>query len=234
MLGREAGAGLDAALDALHRLLLVDQTPNAVLGQVATLAMTAVPGCDLSTVSTVDGSKIVRTAGTAELADRFDSYQYERREGPCLHAAETRVLCRSDLTTESRWPYFVERSTADGLRGVCSVPLLVGDKPTGVMNLYALQRAFDDEDERVATTFGESAAVTLANASAYEQLLDLVDNLRVALESRDVIGQAKGIVMAHEKCTSEQAFAILRRVSQESHVKLRDVARQVVDTGTWT
>ncbi len=81
--------------------------------------------------------------------------------------------------------------------------------------------------------FASQAAVAVANADAYHQARELSGHLEEALKSRDVIGQAKGIIMERERVTADQAFDMLRKVSQARNVKLREVADLVVLTGTW-
>jgi AmiR/NasT family two-component response regulator len=95
---------------------------------------------------------------------------------------------------------------------------------TGVLNLYSLTESFGGDDFAVAEPFAAQAAVALRNAHTYQLTRDLVDELNEALASRDVIGQAKGILMAQARCGPDKAFDILRQESQRRNVKLRDVA----------
>lgn len=107
------------------------------------------------------------------------------------------------------------------------------EKVVGALNLYSRSDPFGEADERAAYELATHAAVTLANAQAYAQTQALVGHLNEALKSRDLIGQAKGIIMERERCSPERAFEILRSVSQRANLKLRDVAQEVVDTGAW-
>jgi AmiR/NasT family two-component response regulator len=106
--------------------------------------------------------------------------------------------------------------------------LVTRNQVTGALNLYSLTQSFDSDDLAVAEAFATQAAVALRNAETYQRTRDLVDRLNEALASRDVIGQAKGILMAQARCDPDEAFDILRAESQRRNVKLRDVAAGLV------
>jgi AmiR/NasT family two-component response regulator len=112
------------------------------------------------------------------------------------------------------------------------MPLTVNGKTVGALNLYSAAIApFTDESVELALTFAQQAAVAMANAEVYWRTYELTQNLEAALENRDKIGQAKGILIAGRKVTDDEAFDMLRRASQNRNVKLRDVADHVVRTG---
>jgi hypothetical protein len=115
---------------------------------------------------------------------------------------------------------------------VLCVPLVVKDEAVGVLNLYSKTAGgFSDDDREMAALFSEQAAVACANAAVYWQRVSLTEQLREALESRDVIGQAKGILMVRRGCNADAAFELLRLRSQRRNVKLREVAAEVVYVG---
>ena len=104
--------------------------------------------------------------------------------------------------------------------------------PLGALNLYSKSSTgYDEAAEETALLFSQQAAVACANAEVYWRTYTLTEHLREALESRDVIGQAKGILMARRSCTGEAAFEMLRQASQHRNIKLRDIADQVVYLG---
>jgi AmiR/NasT family two-component response regulator len=108
---------------------------------------------------------------------------------------------------------------------------VIGNHGTGgVLNLYSQNRPFEEVDEEVGRRFMPPASVAVANARAYAKAHAVIDQLQEALQSRDVIGQAKGIIQAREHCDSDQAFERLRDLSQHRNIKLRDLAKAVVDT----
>lgn len=109
---------------------------------------------------------------------------------------------------------------------------MAGERPLGALNLYSKTvESYDENDEETAALFSEQAAVACANAEVYWRTYSLTEHLREALESRDVIGQAKGILMARRNCTPDAAFETLRKVSQHRNIKLREIAEQVVYLG---
>lgn len=225
---------LEEALSSLHRLLFSDGPLDDAMRRIASLAAVAIPACDLCSVSVVDGGRVVISASNDSQAERFDQYQYDTGDGPCLTASRTGDVQRiPTLTREERWSDFVTLAAAEGLQSVMSVPLRVDTTVMGALNLYSLRGVFKPTDDWLSESFARSAAISLANAEAYQRAQDLASNLKVALESRDIIGQAKGIVMERLRCTNDEAFDILREASQRRNEKLRDLAQDVVDTGTW-
>jgi GAF domain-containing protein len=131
-----------------------------------------------------------------------------------------------------RWPEFSIVAAQAGVQSVLAVPLVANSQPIGALNLYSKSAGgYDDAAEETALLFSEQAAVACANAEVYWRTYTLTENLREALESRDVIGQAKGILMARRNCTPDAAFELLRKASQHRNTKLRDVAEQVVYLG---
>ncbi len=120
---------------------------------------------------------------------------------------------------------FGRRAAELGVGSMLCYQLFIEGDQLGAMNLYArTRRAFDDDSEDVGRMLAAHAAVAVAGAEHEE-------NLRTAVNSRDVIGQAKGILMERHKLTADQAFGVLARVSQEMNRKLVDVARELTDTG---
>ena len=139
------------------------------------------------------------------------------------------VASVEDTTQEGRWAEFGARAVAAGVGSSLSVPLTVGGRPVGALNLYAPDaRAF--EETRLGWARGIAAAVSgvLALAASRAEQARQVEDLRAALDTRAVIDQALGILMAQQRCTSDEAFDILRRASQRRNAKLRDVAAGIV------
>ena len=107
-----------------------------------------------------------------------------------------------------------------------SLQLFVEGDNLGALNLYARQpHAFGEESEDVGLLLAAHAAVAVAGARAEE-------HLRRAVDSRDLIGQAKGILMERYKITADQAFQVLARVSQQTNRRLADVADELTQTGS--
>jgi GAF domain-containing protein len=222
------------ALDHLHRILFSEGPLDDAMRRIAALAAIAIPACDLCSVSIVDGGRIVTTASSDPMADRFDQFQYDSGDGPCMTASRRGEVQRiTAVAHEDRWPEFALLAAAEGLQSVMSIPLPIDHVVVGALNLYSLSGSFEPDDDWMSETFARQAAITLANAEAYQRAQNLASNLSNALESRDIIGQAKGIIMERQRCTPDEAFGILREASQHRNMKLRDLARDVVETGTW-
>ena len=222
---------LTASLRALSQFLLGDQTPREGLLRVAQLAESALLGADATGVTLLDDGRPKTFAYTAEEAPEVDHLQYAEGEGPCLEAYKQKKVIRVDSNrTEERWPAFTARAAEKGMLSSLSVPLVVDNRGIGALNFYArAEHAFSAEDEEVGMAFAEHAAVIMANAQAYWGARDHIRNLDEAMRSRAVIEQAKGILMARSNLDPDEAFDILRRVSQRENRKLRDVATELVE-----
>jgi GAF domain-containing protein len=165
-------------------------------------------------------------ATTGPIPQQLDELQQQTGTGPCLAAAQSQDVIRiEDVTTDGRWPPFATNATEAGIRSMLCLPLHVDTTTFGTLSLYAESpRAFKDVTESVARVLAVLAAITLSESRGRS-------NLQRALESRDLIGQAKGIIMHARRVTADEAFALLVRRSQETNTKLVDVAEAVVTTG---
>jgi GAF domain-containing protein len=218
------------AFTQLGRIKLSETDLNGVFQQVAELAKRTIPGVTEASVTLVQGDRAHTPAFTGKLALALDESQYELGHGPCLVAASsTTTQAVPDMTSEGRWPDWTSRALEAGAHSSLSIGLPVQDAVTGAVNLYATQReAFDDDAISVAQTFAGYAAVAMANAYHYNAKTTLAQHMEAALTSRAVIEQAKGIIMGDRRCTADEAFAILTKVSQDSNRKVRDVAAALV------
>jgi len=201
---------------------------EATLQLITSTTVASVPGADHCTISYVTGRRRVEPrASTGEVAAAVDEAQDRLQEGPCLDAVWKQKTVRiDDMREERRWPAFAAEAAGLGALSSLSVQLFVEADDLGALNIYAEQpHAFGEESEDVALVLAAHAAVAIAGAR-HESHLNL------AVSSRDVIGQAKGILMERYKLTSDQAFALLARTSQASNRKLGDIAMELTETGT--
>jgi GAF domain-containing protein len=219
-----------AAFAQLGRINLAQQDLHGVLSEVADLARRTVPGADEVSVTLVRGRAAETAAYTGHLALILDEWQYQRGVGPCLEAAAGHTTVSvPELASDSRWPTWAEHAVAAGARSSLSVGLPIEDQVDAALNLYGtLDAAFDEESVQLAESFAGYAAVALANANLYAVTARLAQQLQTAMVSRAVIEQAKGIVMGRRRCTAEEAFAVLTKISQDTNRKLRDVAATLV------
>jgi GAF domain-containing protein len=218
------------AFAELGRIRLGDVTIDTLLDRIAQLAKRAIPGASEVSVTLLHGNNPQTAAFTGELAFSLDEMQYERGHGPCLDAADsTATLLVPDTGSEDRWPGWAGIAAQAGAHSSLSVGLPVHEQVTGALNVYATApNAFDDDAITIAQTFAGFAAVGLANAHLYETQATLAGHMQRAMESRAVIEQAKGVIMGERRCTPDQAFAILTKMSQDTNRKLRDVATALV------
>lgn len=163
-------------------------------------------------------------------AARVDEVQYELGDGPCLHAMRDGHLVRIDDTTgQDRWPRFEKLAASHGIRSCLALPLVADGRSVGALNLYARSAAaFGSAEVLRAQNFAHNASGAVAVALRLASYADLTTQLRSSLASRTVIDQALGVIMAQERCTQARAFAILRAASQNTNVKLRDIAGAIV------
>ncbi|HYN97490.1 MAG TPA: GAF and ANTAR domain-containing protein [Pilimelia sp.] len=219
------------AFAELGRIKLSETDLAGVLDRVAQLAKRALPGAHEVSVTLV-GRKGAHTAAfTGGLALELDEWQYQQGYGPCLDASATAATVSvTDMAAEGRWPAWAKRAMAAGAASSLSIGLPVQEAVTGALNVYgAKPGTFDDDAVILAQTFAGYAAVALANAHLYDTTATLAQHMQAAMASRAVIEQAKGVIMGERRCTAEEAFAILAKVSQDSNRKVREVAAALVD-----
>jgi GAF domain-containing protein len=204
---------------------------NELLTELAMLAagQQGGGGASCGIVLLVDGLHSA-IAWSDELAARVEMIQQATPDGPCLSAMRTgQVASVEDTTQPGQWAEFGARAAAAGVGSSLSVPLTVGDRHVGALNLYAPGTgAFGETRLRWARGIAGAVSGVLALAASRAEQARQVEDLRAALDARAVIDQAIGIVMAQQRCTSDKAFDILRRASQRRNVKLRDVAAGIV------
>lgn len=224
---RPAAGRHDAILDALDaatREVRSNEGSQAALDRVVTGAVAGLPGVERATVSLrrQDGA-IVISAASDETAATLMAAQTDLGEGPCLEAVRLReVVGVPDLATaDDRWPRFARLADELGAHALLSLPLTCGSRH-GCLTFYAAEpAAFDDSTLLVGELFARHAAVALGGA-------ERIDALNRAVDSRDEIGQAKGILMVRHRLDADGAFQLLVRSSQDTNLKLVEVARWVV------
>jgi GAF domain-containing protein len=230
---REAMRRADA-LAALGRIDFARHDLRGVLGEIAGLARACLAGGGEASVTLIRNRAAYTAAFTGEPALALDETQYETGYGPCLDAAVSgQTLVSRDLAAEGRWPAFARTANEVGILSSLSLPLPPMGAVSGALNVYATKPdAFDDDAVQDGRAFADHAAVAIGNANLYTDAAAQARQMREAMEYRAVIEQAKGILMADRRCTADEAFEILRRVSNETNRKLRDVADMLVTEAT--
>jgi GAF domain-containing protein len=206
------------------------QSPDDIMSAVAALATSAFRGCDAASITVVEDGHFHTATATDDDALAIDEQQYASDDGPCLQAIRTQKTIRVDSFVEDRrWQDVAAAALGRGKHSSLSLPLVTEGRAFGAMNLYAsAERAFTESEEEAGKVFAAPAAVAIAGATSLTQATELAHHLALALEHRDVIGQAKGILMATTGVSSDAAFSMLRAASQRGNQKLYAVAEEIV------
>nr|WP_245778282.1 GAF and ANTAR domain-containing protein [Lentzea xinjiangensis] len=219
----------------LTRALLNAPTVADVLDQVVTAAHRVIPGADLVSITLRTADDCFHTpVVTNVVAAELDRIQYETGEGPCVEASRNpgpAEIRSDDLATETAWPRFGPEAARLGFHSVLSVALAPNARPprySGALNVYSRRPgALAPDAHEPALLLATHASLALAGTTAVTRADLTVAQLHRALESRDVIGQAKGVLMARRGIGADEAFDELRRASQDLNIKLTALARLV-------
>jgi transcriptional regulator with GAF, ATPase, and Fis domain len=222
------------AYAALSKIVFADQPLATVLERVANLAKQVLPESPEVSVTLIAGNRPRTAAFTGSLAVQLDERQYHDGFGPCLDAAVTGQTIKLTMDDpDSLYPDFCTTAQRQGVSHTISVGLPVATRSVGALNIYnSTGQPFSDDSDRIARTFASFAGIVLANVGLYHDAADLAAQLQAAMETRSVIEQAKGIIMADKHCSGDEAFKVLTRLSQNQNLKLRIVAQALVDSVT--
>jgi GAF domain-containing protein len=205
-----------------------DGDNDAALVRAVELAVKHVPGCSWASITHLRHGNARTLASSDPVAALADQLQYDLGEGPCLQAAQDgQDYLLVDVAEDTRWPDYANAvQQRSPVRSVLSFQLPAEEH--AALNLFAeTAGAFTDE----SVTFGAVFAAHVSTLVALFEAEESATHLQVAVASNRQIGTAIGVLMAHHKITAESAFNLLRTASQNLHVKLRDIARDVVETG---
>jgi transcriptional regulator with GAF, ATPase, and Fis domain len=202
-------------------------TPKEMYAAICVAATLTVPGCDHASLMICRDGVYSTAAVSDSIAHQIDKLELALGSGPCLDAiGECTAQIQTDLTTDRRWPSLANRVLADTpVRGVLSVRLLVDGERAGALNLFSDKpNVFDERSVECAVVLGAFATVA---TNAVAQGEDAA-SLRRGLASSRAIGKAIGMLMVLNDLSDDDAFSLLRRISQETNVKLADVAAGIV------
>lgn len=221
---------LTAAMAELASLLVDEVDLSGMLDRVVRLAARSIPDCDSAGVTLLVDGRPTTAAATDQRTLAVDNAQYDVGVGPCLEAYRDRAVQRVDVDAAGKaYPGFAAAARRIGVHSFLAAPLLVRDTGIGALNLYAADtHGFAALDEAVVMLFAGQAAVAVANSQLYQGARILSGQLQQAMDSRAVIEQAKGVLMATFAIDADQAFDQLRRASQVENRKLRVIAADVV------
>jgi transcriptional regulator with GAF, ATPase, and Fis domain len=217
---------LGATMAELARTYSGTRTLEQTLSAVTASALDLIPGIDCADILMIDRKKYTSHAPTSALPTKLDAVQEIVRQGPCVDAADGHtVICSDDLEFESRWPRFTKAALEAGVRGVLSFQLYTRKESAGALNLFAFEpHTFDENAVATGEILAAHAAIAIVAGRKEHQF-------HSALASRDLIGQAKGMLMERFGVTADRAFELLTTLSQQSNTPLADLAADIVDRG---
>ncbi|SFR24762.1 GAF domain-containing protein [Lentzea waywayandensis] len=228
------------ALAVLRDAFTGEEDLDEALQRLAETAARAIVDADAVTVSVLKLDQTRTAAATDALLVEVDEKQYSSDRGPCLEAARTLSAVRA-VVGEHRgeWPEFESAAEEHGIRAYLSVPVVLPASErseaqhVGSLNIYSrTAAAFDPFDESLMRLFTTAASTTITSAQRWQRSRKHIQHLEQALESRAVIEQAKGALMAAHECTADEAFTMLVERSQRDNVKLRNIALALLRTVT--
>jgi GAF domain-containing protein len=223
-----------AAYAALSRISLTGRALDQTLAEVAVLAKRALPENPEASVTLLTEDHPRTAAFSGEPALQLDERQYGDGFGPCLDAAVSGGVIPVTMDgPDSPYPDFRRLAQQQGVTHSLSVGLPAAGRTIGALNLYTTTvHGFSDESVRIAGTFAGFAGIILATLARDDETAATAHQLQQALESRAVISQAQGILIAQHHCNRDHAFALLLRLAQQQGLKLRQAAQALVDQTT--
>lgn len=228
------------ALELLRDAFTGEESLDIALQRLAETAAKAIPDTDAVTVSVVTLDQPRTAAATNTLLIEVDEKQYNANRGPSFDSARTLSPVRAVIGEHlDVWPEFESSAAKHGIRAYLSVPVvlpsrdLAQEEHVGALNMYSYTAAaFDPFDEGLMRLFTTAASATITSAHRWQRSRERINHLEQALASRAVIDQAKGVLMAVHSCTADEAFKMLVEQSQHENVKLRDIAKNLLDSVT--
>lgn len=214
---------LAASLSGIARTLLAAQDVGDTLRRIVAETIRLIEPAEHAGIDVVTGHSIDAMAPSSAIAQRVDEIQVEAGQGPCLDALRQHQVFRTgNLPAETRWPRFAGRAYDEtGVRSILGIRMWVEGDTLGALNIYSTAAdAFDDYSQDVASVLAVHAAVAWTSARQQEQMEE-------ALSTRDLIGQAKGMLMLTHGIDADEAFDLLRTASQRDNTKLRDLAQRI-------
>ena len=220
------------AFTEVARALFLAGSVADILARAVDLSVVTIEACEFAGAFLLEGDEITTRACTDPIVAEVDALQLRTDEGPCLDAIAHKLTFYADeLGTDPRWPSFGPEAAAMGMRSLLALPMAT-DGTLGALNLYArYPQAFGVVDRARGLLLASMVGFACSAARSHEDEERRAENLHAALITRELIGQAQGILIERERITADQAFHVLRQASQHLNVKLREVARDLVDTG---
>jgi GAF domain-containing protein len=223
---------LASALAQMSQVLLAVQTGDTVVNLVTELAVKTLPGTVGAGVTLVSPQGKHTRAASNDLVEQADQLQYTHDAGPCLTAWRDQAPVNiEEISTEDRWPEWTAAVAALGVRSMLSVPMLSAGRSLGAIKVYSDQpRSYDSGSITILELFAKQAAVLLSNTEVVSDARKLSTQLTAALDDRDVIGQATGVLLAQGAADVPAALEALRAAAKRAGTSLHTVAHGIVES----
>lgn len=223
-------AEIATGLNELAALLLGVEDVEEALRHLARMAVVVIPDGPSCGITVVRNGNSTTVVYAGEIPASAHEAQYEIGDGPGLAATRTRTpVVVQDLATEDRWDGFPEAALKAGAHGVYAHPLQIGDEVVGALCLYAERpNLFPEPVQQVALQFVEPATALLGGVLRRVSQAELIEQMRAGRASQTIIDQAIGIIMARRRVGPSEALNVLRKISNDRNIKLRDVAAELV------
>ncbi len=216
---------LAVGLARMSRELLAQQSVQDTLDRIVAHAVELVDGCHEAGVLLLHGrSRVETAAASSDLVHQVDRAQGELAEGPCFDAAfqKQQTYRIADMnTTVSQWPRFAPRARQLGIGSMMGFLLYTDEGDLGALDLYSTEpNTFTEQSELVGWLLASHAAVAFSSARSSAQL-------RSAVETRQTIGEALGIIRERHQLDDQAAFDLLKKISQDRNIKIRELAHAI-------
>jgi GAF domain-containing protein len=215
---------LSERIAAAARAMEGERDPATTMDKAVRLAVDLVGSAQEAGITLVGKKELSTPAATSDTVNRIDQLQFEHQQGPCLDAIRKQeVVYSPDIAGDDRWGAWGRQVLEEtGVRSMMCFRLFTRDETVGALNLYSRQTdAFDDDDHDHGLAIAAHAAVAVSGAHE-------ISRLQTGMDGRLTIGQAQGILMERYQLSAEQAFEMLRRVSQHRNVRLATLAARLV------
>ena len=223
--GDEYLDSIQSAMESLTRDFAdTDEDIGAIIARLTSAAVSLINGVDYADVMLIQDGSFESVAPTDPLITELDAVQMQSGQGPCLEAAvDTSIVRCSDIENDKRWPTFTAAALAAGVHATLSFQLYTNRGGAGALNLFSRRsHSVDPEGEAIGAMLATHAATAMMSVKSGHQF-------RSALASRDVIGQAKGILMNRFTIDAVRAFELIVKQSQDTNIPVREIAQQIID-----
>jgi GAF domain-containing protein len=219
-----------STLAQLAEVLQTQTTLGGALAHIAEVATASVPGCDAASVALSINGRPATAAATARVALELDMVQYDLHDGPCLTTFRTMESLRLTIVEpHEQFPHFAVAARGHGVTSVLSMPALWGNELVATMNLYSRSGPFDETATTVAAILASQVTIAVSRSPEFAAARDVVEQAQRDADDEANINLAKGMLMANQGCTAEQAAGLLRQAATDDEQTILQIARRIIE-----